>query len=179
MEDLSLHILDVAENSVAAGARRIEIAITEDVSRDLLTIEIVDDGKGMGSDEVEKAADPFYTSRTTRRVGLGLALLDEAARMANGELSVQSAVGHGTKVTASFQRSHVDRKPMGSMAETLVSLFMMYPETEIEYRHRKNGKEFSFDTKELKRQLGVDTLRDSKLLNELKEIINGKLKELL
>jgi len=179
MEDLSLHILDIAENSIAAGAKNIEIAIKEDVLGDLLTIEIIDDGKGMSMEAVEKASDPFYTSRTTRKVGLGLALLDEAARMANGKLDIQSDVGSGTKVTAVFQLSHIDRKPIGNIAETLVSLFMMYPETEIQYRHKKNSREFSFSTKELKQQLGINALSDSELLNELKKIINDKLKELL
>ena len=122
MEDLSLHILDVAENAITAGAENISIVVQDDVARDLLTIEITDDGKGMGEDALEKASDPFYTTRTTRKVGLGLALLKEAAAMANGQVDIRSAPNRGTTVRATFQLSHIDRKPLGKMADTITAL---------------------------------------------------------
>jgi len=102
MEDLSLHILDIAENSIAASAARIEIRIEEDKAKDLLTIEIKDDGKGMNEQTLKKALDPFFTTRTTRRVGLGLSLLTQAAKDTGGNLELNSAPGEGTAVRASF-----------------------------------------------------------------------------
>ncbi|MBU2472271.1 MAG: ATP-binding protein, partial [Bacteroidetes bacterium] len=102
MEDLSLHILDIAENSINAGAKNIEIVITDSLSNDLLTIEIKDDGKGIDAEAQQKVMDPFYTTRTTRKVGLGLALLEEAAKDADGQLKLESELGKGTKVYAVF-----------------------------------------------------------------------------
>jgi len=153
MEDLSLHILDIAENSLKAGAKNIEIVIRENLSKDLLTIEINDDGSGMSPEVIRKASDPFYTTRTTRRVGLGLALFDEAARMAGGEMDIKSQTGSGTKICASFRLGHIDRKPVGNMAETITALVAAGPEVDITYRHERNGDCFTFSTKELKSRL--------------------------
>jgi anti-sigma regulatory factor (Ser/Thr protein kinase) len=149
MEDLSLHILDIAENSVAAGAKNIEIKIMENSSKDLLTIEITDDGKGMVDGIVQRAADPFYTSRTTRKVGLGLPMLRESARMAKGEMEITSQPGIGTTVKATFELSHIDRKPIGNMADTIVALIAGNFEININYLEEKNGKKFIFDTTEI------------------------------
>ncbi len=109
MEDLSLHILDIVENSVAAQADKIEIRITEDKKNDLLSVEIIDNGIGMDKETKKKVLDPFYTSKTVRRFGLGLPLLSEAAKAANGRLSLESKKGEGTKVKADFQYTHIDR----------------------------------------------------------------------
>jgi signal transduction histidine kinase len=102
MEDLSLHILDVAENSISSSAGRIEIRINEDAENDVLTIEIKDDGKGMDEQTLQKALDPFFTTRTTRRVGLGLPLLAQAARETDGKIELHSSPGQGTTVRATF-----------------------------------------------------------------------------
>lgn len=154
MEDLSLHILDIAENSIAAGAKSLEISIREDASEDMLTIEIVDDGKGMSADELRKACNPFYTTRTTRKIGLGLALLDEAARAANGQMKIHSEPGTGTSVSATFQLSNIDRKPLGDIAETLVALITRTPEADIKYTHQRDGWKFVFDTRDVREILG-------------------------
>lgn len=150
MEDLSLHILDIAENSINAGAKNVEIKIIEDANKDLLTIEITDDGKGMDIGVAQKAIDPFYSSRTTRKVGLGLPMLEESTRMANGEIKITSELGVGTKVKATFQLSHIDRKPMGNMVDTIVALISRNSEININYMEEQNGKKFRFDTKEIK-----------------------------
>ena len=149
MEDLSLHILDVAENSIAGSAKRIEIRIDEDPQKDVLTIEIKDDGKGMDEQTLRKALDPFFTTRTTRRVGLGLPLLAQAARETDGKIELQSNPGHGTTVKATFGYSHPDRKPMGEVHETLRTLVMGHPEIDFLYEHRKNGSIYRFDTREI------------------------------
>lgn len=150
MEDLSLHILDIAENSINAGAKNIEIKIIEDSSKDLLIIEIEDDGKGMDTDTIANVTNPFFTTRTTRRVGLGLAFLEESANSAGGKLSVVSELQKGTKVIAEFQLSHIDRKPVGNIADTLVTLVSTNEEVNIRYIENKNRSKFIFDTRDIK-----------------------------
>lgn len=150
MEDLSLHILDIMENSVDAQARRIEVRIDEDPDRDLLTLEIMDDGKGMGARTLQKATDPFFTTRKTRRFGLGLSMISESAKATGGELTVESAPGKGTRVRATFKRSHIDMKPLGDIPQTLLTLIAGHPDIELSYCHTIGGETFSFDTKEFR-----------------------------
>jgi anti-sigma regulatory factor (Ser/Thr protein kinase) len=154
MEELALHMLDLAENSIAAGARRVDIRVTEDPASDRLVLEVRDDGSGMPEEVARRAADPFFTTRQTRPVGLGLALLDQAARMAGGSLRIESEPGVGTTVRAEFQLSHPDRQPLGDVAATLLALAAGHPEIEFSYEHR--GADFStrFDTAEFRRSLG-------------------------
>ncbi len=165
MEDLSLHILDIAENSVNAGATSIQIIIREDIFEDVLTIEIEDNGAGMTPGELEMASDPFYTTRTTRKVGLGLPLLDEAARAANGNLEIDSRPGLGTKVCATFQLSHIDRKPVGNMAETITALLARRPDIDVVYRHERGDDLVSFTTKDVRQQLDGLPLNSALSLN--------------
>jgi signal transduction histidine kinase len=148
MEDLSLHILDIAENSISASAKRIEIRIDEDQAKDLLTIEIKDDGKGMDEQTLKKVLDPFFTTRTTRRVGLGLSLLAQAARETDGNLELDSRNGEGTTVRATFSFSHPDRKPMGDIEETIRTLVVGHPEIDFLYEYKKNDSIYHFDTRE-------------------------------
>ena len=178
MRDISLHILDIAENSVKAGAKNIIILVDENIEKNELTLEITDDGRGMKQELAEKAADPFVTSRTTRKVGLGISLLKEAAKAADGGLKILSKENKGTKIKAWFKYDHLDRKPLGNIAETIISLILMSADAEISYIHRKNGEEFIFDTKEIKKQLDVITLNNSEILKGLKVLINNKLKEI-
>jgi anti-sigma regulatory factor (Ser/Thr protein kinase) len=154
MEDLSLHILDIAENSVNAGARNISIIIEEDTQLDWLTIEIADDGKGMNADAAERATDPFYTTRKTRRVGMGLPLLKAAAEMVNGKLEIRSIPNSGTTIRATFQLSNIDRKPLGNMAETITALLATENQVNVFYRHSRGGKAVVFDSKHVENQLG-------------------------
>lgn len=171
MEDLSLHILDVAENSVAAGATRIAIVIIEDSVRDALTIEITDNGRGMDARESARAVDPFYTTRTTRRVGLGLPLLEGAAREANGTLAIQSEPGSGTSIVASFQLSHIDRKPLGRMADTISTLVAGSPEMELSYRHERDGRSITFTTGQLRRHLNGRPANSIEVLRFIREYV--------
>lgn len=148
MEDLSLHILDIVENSIAASAKRIEIRIEEDQTKDLLMIEIKDNGKGMDEQALKKALDPFFTTRTTRKVGLGLPLLAQAARETDGKIEVNSAPNKGTRVKASFRLSHPDLKPMGDINETILTIVVGYPEIELLYEHKEDNSIRRFDTRE-------------------------------
>jgi len=154
MEDLSLHVLDIAENSIAAGAKHVEIRVLESRPQDRLSIEIIDDGRGMSEEMLEKALDPFFTTRTTRRVGLGLSLFEQAAKRAGGEFKIVSTPGAGTKVTGVFQHSHVDRQPLGDMDQTLLALVVGHPEIEFRYLYQTDDAEVSFSTGEIKAQLG-------------------------
>jgi len=148
MEDLSLHILDIAENSINGAARTIEIIIDEDRDKDLLTIEIKDDGKGMDQETLKKALDPFFTTRKTRRVGLGLSLLAQAAEESGGKMELNSIPSVGTTVRATFRMSHPDCKPMGDINETMRMLVAGYPEINFVYEHHKDNSIYRFDTRE-------------------------------
>jgi len=140
MEDLSLHILDIVENSISASANRIEILIAEDTHRDLLCLEIKDNGKGMDAEARVRALDPFFTTRTTRRVGLGLPLLAQAARESGGKLEITSEPGRGTTIKAVFQLSHPDRKPLGDIAETLRTILSGRPELDLQFEYKRDSK---------------------------------------
>jgi signal transduction histidine kinase len=148
MEDLSLHILDIAENSIAAAARTIEIIIDEDREKDLLTIEIKDDGKGMDQKTLKKALDPFFTTRKTRRVGLGLSFLAQAAEESGGKLELKSIPDEGTTTRATFHLSHPDCKPMGDIDETIRTLIISHPEINFVFEHHKDNSIYRFDTRE-------------------------------
>lgn len=177
MQDLSLHILDIVENSITAGAKNIEIRITENLAKDLLTIEITDDGKGMDKEFAEKVADPFLTTRIERKVGLGLSLFAEAARMSNGHLTIRSEAPGGTKTKAIFQHSHIDRKPLGNPSETLMTLIVGNPEIDFLYCHTKDGMKFSLDSRELKAQLKSQSISSSEGLKVLKDKLKQDLHE--
>ncbi len=153
MEDLSLHILDIAENSVAASADKIEIRILEDKKKDLLSVEVIDNGIGMDKETQEKSIDPFYTTKTVRRFGFGLSLLREAAKAANGHFSIQSEKGEGTRIKADFQYSHIDRKPLGDMGQTIITIVIGNPEIDLIYMHKKNSHKYSLDTRKIKDRL--------------------------
>ena len=168
MEDLSLHILDIVENAIAAKAKRIDVLIREEVNEDRLVIEIIDDGIGMDEQVREKATDPFFTTRTSRKVGLGLSLMAQAAREAGGMLRVESELGKGTKVIATFQYSHIDRKPLGSMIETMATLLLGNPELDISYSHQKEGKIYTLSSQALKEQFKNRPLTGPEVIQWLK-----------
>jgi len=150
VEDLSLHILDIVENSITAKASRIKIKVVEDIRKDLLTIEIKDNGQGIDEETIKKVLDPFFTTRTTRKVGLGLPLLSQAARESGGDIEIESKVGKGTRVKATFGYSHIDRKPLGNMGATLTTLIVGNPQVDFIYEHKKDGFEYHLDTKEIR-----------------------------
>jgi len=133
MDDLSLHVLDIVENAIAVDASHVAVRLIEDRADDVLTLEIVDDGRGMDPETRARALDPFYTTKPGKRVGLGLPLLAQSAREADGELSVESRPGLGTTIRAVFRLSHIDRRPLGDMATTMRVLEATHPEIEFSY----------------------------------------------
>ena len=152
MEDLSLHVLDIAENAVRASAKRIEIMVVEDKEKDLLTIEIKDDGQGMDETKLKKAIRPFYTTKSRGRIGLGLSLLVQSVREGGGGLVVNSIPGKGTQIKASFRYTHPDRKPLGDMAQTMLTLIAGYPQLDFVYEHRVDNSVYRLNSREMKKR---------------------------
>lgn len=171
MEDLSLHILDVVENGTAAGATRVEIHLREDGPRDWLELRIQDNGRGMDEAMLARVRDPFVTTRTTRRVGMGIPLLDQATREAEGSFEIHSQPGRGTEVIAGFRLSHIDRRPLGDIAETVVTLILGHPEVEFLFSGAWDGREVELDTRELKRELEDVPLTHPSVLNWIRQQI--------
>ena len=147
MREIALHLLDLAENSVSAGAHAITISICEDLDADRLTARIEDDGRGMDEETVRKVSDPFFTSRTTRKVGLGIPLLKEAAETCNGRMEILSKPGAGTQIEVSFQHSHIDRMPLGNLSTVFLELSVAHPEIHwrFHYTARKDGHQDTFE----------------------------------
>ena len=173
MRELSLHALDVIENALEAGASWIQVRIDEDIKADLLTIEIVDNGRGMSKELLDRVLNPFYTTRKTRHVGLGLPLFREAARRCDGELIIQSEPGKGTRVKATFRRSHIDRAPMGDIPSTLLAPLLCGHAVDLDYTHSVEDRKFQLNTAEIRKELGDIPLTYPKvrdwLFQELRE----------
>lgn len=179
MEDLSLHVLDILENSAAAGATSIEVRITEEINENRLIIEIQDNGRGMARAELGMSRDPFFTTKRTRRVGLGLPMMAQACEEAGGRLELWSEPGKGTRITASFVYDHIDRKPLGRLAETVTAFIAGNGgRTELIYRHRRGDREFVFDTSEIKRTLEGVGIDHPEVLAFIKEAIAQELAQL-
>ena len=156
MDELSLNILDIAQNSIAAEASLVEIDVEEDNSADLITLRVKDNGKGMSEDFLKSVEDPFITTRTTRKIGLGISFLKEAAEMTGGTIKLKSELGVGTTVTATFVMSHIDRQPLGNLTETIITLVTLNTEIDFIIRYKVNENEFVFSSQEVKILLGED-----------------------
>ena len=145
-----MNVLDVAENSVAAGSTLTSITVEIDTAKRLLAVTIADNGKGMDEETVRRVTDPFYTTRTTRKVGLGLPLFREAAEATGGALHIRSQPGRGTTVRATFTLGHIDLAPLGDMTGTVVGLVQCNPKIDFVYRVVADGEEFCMDTREVR-----------------------------
>ncbi|MGC8659789.1 MAG: ATP-binding protein [Desulfomonilaceae bacterium] len=178
MEDLSLHILDVAENGISAGATLVRISIEENTANDWLTIVIEDNGKGMSPDFLEKVLDPFVTTRTTRKVGLGLSLFQQSAAEADGNLSIESQSGIGTKVVVGMRYGHIDRKPRGDMVSTLLTLIEGNPSVDFVYSHKKDFRTYSLDTREIRSELEGIPLNHPQIVTLIKKNLADGLAEI-
>ncbi len=175
MKELSLNILDVAENSVKAGATLTEILIEE--KGDTLTLIIRDDGCGMDGETVKAVVDPFYTTRTTRKVGLGVPLLKLACEQTGGSLSVESKTqeespeSHGTTVEAVFYKNHIDFTPLGDVVSTVTTLIQGHPDTDFLFRHTTENGEAGVDTRELRAVLGDVPLNSYEVIKWTEEYL--------
>ncbi len=171
MRELALHILDIAENSIMAGARHIDLRIDEDLAADRLTITIRDDGRGMDAETVKRVRDPFFTTRTTRHIGLGIPLFAAAAERCAGSLTIESQPGRGTTVRAVFQHSHLDRAPLGNLTDTLLSILLRDQHLDLHYVHTIGGRSFELDTTEIRQVLEDLPLTHPQVWTWLQELI--------
>lgn len=178
MRELALHILDIAENSISAGASRIEILVNQDTLNDELWITVRDNGKGMDKELLAKVMDPFVTSRTTRKVGLGIPLLKQAAEACNGGLTIESQPGLGTELTVKFQDSHIDRMPLGSLADTFLSLLLGTPDVNWVLHYQIDDQIFDFDDTEVKQVLDGMPLTDYRVIEYLTITIQNGINEI-
>lgn len=178
MKDLSLHILDIAQNSITAKATLIQIAIVEDTVADTYTITITDNGYGIPPDMLARVTDPYITSRTTRKVGLGIPLFKQNAERTGGGLTITSEVGKGTVLTAVFVHSNIDRPVLGDIAGVVVILVSANPSIDFVYTHVVNQQSYVFDTREVREALDGIPLNEPSVIPLLKEMIAANLEEL-
>ncbi|MEG0546507.1 MAG: ATP-binding protein [Oscillospiraceae bacterium] len=178
MRELSLNVLDIAQNSISAKATLIEIEVLENTFEHTLLIKISDNGKGMTKEQVVNVKDPFFTTRTTRKVGMGIPLFKMAAEMTGGFLEIESEVGVGTKLSASFNTDSVDFVPLGDMCSTISMLITMNIEIEFIYIQKLDENEFVLDTRELKTILGDVPLNEPDIAEWIKEYIKENINNL-
>ena len=179
MREISLHILDIVQNSIVAGASLIGVSVLEDSEKDVFSVTITDNGKGMSEELVKSVIDPFTTSRTTRKVGLGIPLFKTAAELTGGSFKIDSVLGEGTVVTAVFVRSSIDRQPLGDIQGTMLGLFTSYESIDFVYTHELDGKVFKTDTRELKEILGGVSLSEPEVYLWLTDYLSEGERELL
>ncbi len=179
MNELSLYILDLVQNSIRAGAKLVEVVISFDTQKDLLVIEIRDDGCGMDAELLNRVTSPFTTTRTTRKVGLGLPMIKQQCEMTGGEFFIESAPGKGTLLRLSFTASHMDLPPMGDLSGTMVSLITAASQdTDYVLKYSKDKNEFEFDTRQIKETLGNDVpLSTPEVLSWIGDYINEGIDE--
>ena len=177
MPEISLHILDVAENSVRAGASLVKIEVLADTARNTLSITIADNGCGMSGEQLAKVSDPFFTTRSTRKVGLGIPFFKQAAEGTGGSVSIRSKEGAGTVTEAVFVLDSIDRMPLGDMTATIHTLVTCHEEMDFYYRYARDGREFTLDTREMKEILGNVPLSSPEVSGFLKEYLDENWRE--
>lgn len=178
MRELSLHILDILENALEAGATLVNLDIEENSAANLLSFEISDNGRGMDAKTLEQVQDPFFTTRKTRRVGLGIPLLRAAAERCGGELEIQSQVGLGTRVHVSFELNNIDRAPLGDMFGTLMGFVVSSSNCDLVYHHQVDDRCFEFNTREIRSAIGERSLAEPCVRSWLRAFIAEGLSEL-
>ncbi len=172
MPEISLNVLDVAENSIRAEASLVQILVTVDLEGNRLEIQIKDDGKGMTEEQMAKVTDPFFTTRTTRKVGLGIPFFKLAAEATGGSFQIESRVGEGTDVTTVFQLDHIDRMPLGDINSTIHTLIVYNPQTDFLYRYTYGQESFDLDTRQMKEILGGVPLDAPEVSAYIKEYLD-------
>lgn len=179
MKTLADHILDILQNSVNAKATLIEISIEENKNRDICTIKISDNGCGMNEEILKKATTPFFTSRDTRKVGLGLSLFKQNAERSNGSFLIKSGVDKGTVVKATFQLSHIDKPPLGDIWNVYYFTLIGNENLALNYRHKTDKGEFSIQSDEIKELLQGASLKQKEIRQAIIEIIKNNLKDII
>ena len=178
MRELSDNIMDIAQNSISAGATLTEVHVKVSHADNMITFVFRDDGCGMSEELVKSVIEPFTTTRKTRKVGLGLPLLKQTAEMTGGALEIQSTVGVGTTVTATFGLDHIDRPPMGDVAGAWFSLVVMNPEKDFLFTYDYDGQVFTFDTREVRAAVDPIPLNQMEISAWIKDCISTEINEL-
>lgn len=179
MRTLSLHLFEILSNSVFYGANNIEIVVKDSKKENIYYFEVTDDGKGIKQEDIEKATDAFFTSRSTRKVGLGLALTKQKTQQCKGDLEIESFYGEGTKVRFWFAHNNIDRPPLGEIEEVIVMCATMKENINVKYKHITDKGEYFFDTKQIKETLNEVSINNIKIIKALKEMIKNNLEEIL
>lgn len=177
MTEISLNILDIAENSVTAGAKLICITVDADFSKNCLTVIISDNGCGMTSEQIEKVTDPFYTTRTTRKVGLGVPFFKAAAKTAGGSFKITSKVGVGTEITATFEINNIDRMPLGDIVSTIHTLVIQHLDVDFLFTYKVNKKSFVMNTAEFREILGDIPFNTPDVSNYIRNFLRENVSE--
>jgi len=178
MKELSLHILDIVMNSVRAEANKIGVHIIETTNIDILSIIITDNGFGMDKEMVKSVIDPFSTTRTTRKVGLGIPLFKANAEGCNGGFSIKSELNIGTIVTANFQLSNIDRPILGDISSVMSMVFCSHPDIEVSFTYKKDYNKYNISTEDIKTELGGVSMQEPEVKSAIEEIIVSELNEL-
>lgn len=169
MNELSMHILDLAQNSMIVGSTLVEIYIVEDVKKNIFSIEIIDDGHGMDEEKLDKAISPFYTSRTTRKVGLGLSLFKMLCELTEGEFNLTSEIDKGTKLYGSMKFDHIDRPHLGDIVGTIIILILNENNIDIKFSITVENENYTFDTKVIKEILDGVPLTEPSVIEWIRE----------
>lgn len=178
MEEIALHILDIVQNSIYANATFIKVVIIEQPVQNIFSFSVWDNGKGMTKDFVEQVKNPFHTTRTTRKVGLGIPLLDLTCQQCNGKLKIKSQVGKGTMLKAKMDYDHIDRPPLGDMPSTIVSILLSLKNQHFYYEHQYMDQKFKLDTQELQEILGEISLQEPTVLQWIHKYVEEGLIEI-
>ena len=179
VEDICFHLIDLVQNSVAAGAKNIHLNIKESKNQDTLTLEVADDGRGMDKQTLERVQDPFFTTKSFKKVGLGIPLLKATAQICRGDFTIHSAVGRGSEVKASMQSSHLDCPPLGNLEETLLSLLVSLDQVNLQFFYRSDRGEFSVSSSAIRQQVGELHFSHPDVYHFLKEYIHEGLGQIL
>ncbi len=176
LPEISLNLLDIAQNSIKAGANCVRISLKKSRAEESLLATVEDDGCGMDEETVRRVVDPFYTTRTTRKVGLGIPFFKQGAEMTGGSFSLESQPGVGTRISAKFCLSHIDCMPLGEMDDTLLTLIRCNPDLRIVYTYQVDDTSFTLDTDEIREILGGVPLQTPEVMNFLREYLSEQTK---
>ena len=179
MKDIALHILDIVNNSISAKATFIEISIDEQIDANIYALTIIDNGKGMSPEIVQRVTDPFYTTRTTRKVGMGIPLLKQNAEHTGGELIITSEEGKGTVIKVTFEHNNIDRPPNGDLAGVLTILITGNAEIDFLYTHKIGDKNVVIDTREIKEALDGVAIDNPQIVRYLSEMFEENINEII
>lgn len=178
MTELSLNVLDIVQNSIKAKASLVTVAVEKQTDSRTLSISVEDDGCGMTEEQLAHVVDPFFTTRTTRKVGLGVPFFKMSAELTGGSFSIASEVGKGTRLRAEYHYDHIDMMPLGDMAATMVSLVSVNPDVDFVYSFSCDGQGFAMDTREVKTVLEGLPVNSSEVLAFIRDFINENQSEL-